>query len=283
MHICVSFLCHIEMESSTINWKFSERCDLVFLIHLLPWITQQLMKLMLTGYFLEDLFIHWMHFEHRLNISTGLLTMKNWRRPGSCSQSSASWMEASPQTLLDIRATGTCCSVSALCAARAPSIISCATAMFPGGRWDKSWHLTEHKIKESLCKTKKQTSFAQGWESIYVTSCPPWALTNQSRCWPGEISTITLIHTSWIWILDLFFIIALAVNSFFSVLIPFLLVKHGSNPASHHSNWMDAGIEVLHEDLKLAEIFTVRLQFGFPDFAGILVPKQLSTCLVFMG
>lgn len=34
--ICVSFLCVTEMGSSDINWKFSESCGFIFLIHSLP-------------------------------------------------------------------------------------------------------------------------------------------------------------------------------------------------------------------------------------------------------
>lgn len=41
---------------------------------------------------------------------------------------------------------------------------------------------------------------------------------------------------------------------------------------------MDAGREALREDLRFAEIFMGRPQFDLLDFAGILVPKQLSTC-----
>ena len=44
---------------------------------------------------------------------------------------------------------------------------------------------------------------------------------------------------------------------------------------------MDAGIEALHEDLRFMEIFMGRLQFDLLDFADILVPKQLFTCLLF--
>ena len=43
---------------------------------------------------------------------------------------------------------------------------------------------------------------------------------------------------------------------------------------------MDAGIEALCEDLWFAEIFMGRPQFDFLDFAGILIPKQLFTCLI---
>ena len=60
--------------------------------------------------------------------------------------------------------------------------------------------------------------------------------------------------------------------------MPNLLVKNGTNPTSHHSNRMDAGREALREDLRFAEIFMGRPQFDLLDFAGILVPKQLSTC-----
>lgn len=57
--------------------EFPEGCDLVFLIHLPPRISQQLPKLyLMLGYFLEGLFTHWLHFEYRLNISTGL---SRWR------------------------------------------------------------------------------------------------------------------------------------------------------------------------------------------------------------
>ena len=64
------------------------------------------------------------------------------------------------------------------------------------------------------------------------------------------------------------------------MLIPNLLAKNGTHPTSHHNNWMDAGIEALNEDLRFVEIFMGRLQFDL-DFADILVPKQLFTCLLF--
>ena len=63
------------------------------------------------------------------------------------------------------------------------------------------------------------------------------------------------------------------------MVIPNLLVKNGTNPTSRHSNCMDAGIEALCEDLRFAEIFMGRPQFDLLDFAGILIPKQLFTCL----
>lgn len=66
------------------------------------------------------------------------------------------------------------------------------------------------------------------------------------------------------------------------MLIPNLLAKNGTHPTSRHSNWMDARIEALHEDLRFMEIFMERLQFDLLDFADILVPKQLFTCLLFM-
>lgn len=48
-------------------------------------------------------------------------------------------------------------------------------------------------------------------------------------------------YESWIH----FFISILTLKPCSFILTPFLLVNHEANPISHHSKWMDAGIEVL--------------------------------------
>lgn len=63
----------------------------------------------LSGGFIHSLNAFWAPFKHQHRT----VTMKGWRRSGSCSQSWASWMDTSHQALGDIRATGTCSIVSA--------------------------------------------------------------------------------------------------------------------------------------------------------------------------
>lgn len=75
------------------------------------------------------------------------------------------------------------------------------------------------------------------------------------------------------------FLIALAAsNSFFRMLIPNLLVKNGTNPTSRPSNCM---IQDRSGFVRISGSRDCgRPQFASLTFVGILIPKQLSTCLI---